>query len=476
MSTRSVARVGVASLLGMLATFQAAQAKAASSCDTSTLTCTKGTTALHGAITQRLPTIIDSGEMSKSGVTVRARFAIDPVGGDPIFDISMPTGAVVEASWSATEKGSIALHPVTDPGAQGAVKVHYTLTPSIEATLFGVTIKKDASDLIEKIPGSSFNYDSQTTTTVAPWGFAGASAATPAPALDDSTLFSLQLSDLGIDPSIAEGILGIQAAARPTFKYTTKAVEFDSSSVASADASAKIAVGDADAIDVNAKIVGEVALDGDIDIRPVISADTIDGVPTFGLTKFSFSAVTKSFAGSEPTPVAFENARIHIPLPNVKVPTSAVGVGSAKSGESVEKSVTIQNTGELGGIVRISSSDPQFVVPTGDVRIDPKGSYDLKITFQPSGDAPASATITVKSNDPDSPEQTFQVGGNGASIGDDSSDDSDGTPATKKKKAAAASDSGGCSMAATGAGSSSTSAFAGLALALGALLAGRRRR
>jgi MYXO-CTERM domain-containing protein len=476
MFSRSVARVGIASLLGMLATFGAVQAEAASSCDTSGLTCARGTTALRGAINSRLPTVIDSGVMEKGSVKIRARFTIDPVQGEPLFAIDMPRGAVVEASWTASEKGTIALHPITESGAEGSVKVHYTLIPNIEATLFGVTIKRDASDLIDKIPGSAFHYDEQGTASVTPWGFAGASATPPAPALDDSTLFSLPFTDLGLGTGVAEGILGIQASARPTFKYTTKSIQFDSASLTSPDGTAKIAVGDADAIDVSAKVLGEVALDGDMDIRPVVKADSIGGIPTFGLTKFSFSAVKKSLAGSAPSPVQFDNARIHIPLPNVKVPSSAVGVGSAKAGEALDKSVTIQNTGELGGVMRITSSDPQFVVPSGDVRIDPKGSYDLAIRFQPASDGPASATITVKSNDPDSPEQTFQVGANGASVGDDAEETDDAPTSKGRGPASDASASDGCAVAAAGAGGGTSSAVAGFALALGALLAGRRRR
>ena len=43
----------------------------------------------------------------------------------------------------------------------GNMSVHYTLTPSLEASIYGIGVNYDASQLINKIPGATFNYDAK---------------------------------------------------------------------------------------------------------------------------------------------------------------------------------------------------------------------------------------------------------------------------------------------------------------------------
>lgn len=467
-----LARIGFASLLGALAGSFAlvSSAEAAETgCNAASLTCATGTAALAGNINTKLGTEIDSGWMDKGKIKIRTRFTIDPIKGQPLLSVDT-SGAVVEASWP--EKGNITLKPVTTEGAQGTMKVHYTLTPSLEANIYGFNVAYNANQLISKIPGASFNYEAKTQGQFSAWGFQGGSAVAPAPALDQSTLFSLPFSELGIDPGFVDGTLSIQAVAKPTFKYTTKEVQFDSGTVSSADGAAKIPAGDADFIDVSATIVGELALDGALDVRPVVKVDSVEGIPTFGLVKYSFSAVSKSFAGGAPTPVQFDKATIHIPLPNVKVPSKAINIGTAKGGGKAEKTISIDSTGEMDAMLKFESSDPQFVVPSGEVRVKSKTKYDLAVAFKANSDAPATATITVHSNDPDSPDQTFKVGANGAELEDEESDPS-GSGRGKQSDEAVASD--GCSMGAPGSSSTTSYAFVGLGLvAMG--IAARRRR
>ncbi len=338
---RSIARVGIASLLGALAALAASPAQAGTTCDPSTLTCSVGTSALKGQIKNKLATEIDSGWMDKGLIKIRTRFTIDPAGGDPLVTVDMPKGALVEASWP--EKGFINLRALTDDGAQGTLSAHYTLTPHLEASIYGISIDYDANSLLNKIPGASFNYDSKASTPLLPWGFAGASLVMPAPALDQSTLFSLGFDALGVDPSIVEGALAIQASAKPTFKYTTKEVRLDSGSVTTADGMAKISVVDEDALDLPAYITGEVALDGTLDVKPVVRIDTVDGIPTFGLTTFGFSVVTKPLGGTPPTSVSFDRVTIHVPLPNVKVPADPLDRGQADAGPPVGLKTTLRS-------------------------------------------------------------------------------------------------------------------------------------
>jgi MYXO-CTERM domain-containing protein len=253
-------------------------------------------------------------------------------------------------------------------------------------------------------------------------------------------------------------------------------VRLDSGTVTTADGSAKLVVGDDDFLDLNASVDGELSLGGTLDIRPVVSVDTVDGYPTFGLVKYSFSAVSKAIGGGAPVPVAFAGAQIHIPLPNVKVPTATVVMGSVKAGQQSEQLVSVDSTGEMGGKLTFESSDPQFIVPAGEVRVGAKSKLPLKVVFKPSSDSAASATITVRSNDPDSPEQTFRVVANGAPVDPQSDGTTDGPSAGGgvKNLEPPPGDNAGCSTAAAGSGS--TSGFAALLIGLGLAIGARRRR
>ncbi len=468
MRLHAVRRIALASILGAVATLGVTRAAHAGSgsCDVATLRCAVGSAALKAEIKGQLPTVIDSGMMDKGSIKVRARFTIDPVAGGPLLSVDMPKGALVEASWS--EKGFVNLKAVTDQTAQGTMNVHYTLTPSLEASIYGIGVNYNAAQLINMIPGGKFNYDAKASMPMLPWGFAPTTLKGSPPALDQSTIFAIPFSKLGVDTGIVSGTLSVQAAANPTFTYVTKQVRLDSESVSNADGVAKLAVGDADFLELSAQVIGEVQLGGTLDIRPVIKVDSVAGYPTFGLVKYSFTAVSKAIGGNAPVPVTFENTTIHVPLPNVKVPTATLTMGSIPGGKSGMKTVTIDSTGELGGKMTFTSSDPQFGVPSGEIPVGAKGKYDLRVTFNPTSDAPASANITVKSNDPDSPEQTFRVAANGAST--DSPGDGHGGA-----NGDGSTESSGCAVASTGA-STNPNTFAALGLGLGLAAFVRRRR
>jgi MYXO-CTERM domain-containing protein len=471
--SRRLARFGIAALLGSLATFASSQANAdtaPASCDAASLTCTVGrASSLSVKIDKGLGTEIDSGWMDKGNIKIRTKFSIEPIKGEPFLALDMPAGSLVEASWP--EKGQITLRAAAPQGGEGTMNVRYTLAPTLSANIYGITVNYDANQLINMLPGARFNYDQSAQAKVTGWGFGGAEAMAAAPpALDKSTIFALPFEQLGVDPGIVEGTLSIQAATRPTFKYTTKELRLDSGSVTSADGTTKIPAVDADFLDLNATVVGELTMTGALDVRPVVKIDSVSGYPTFGLVKFSFSAVKKEYSGT-PQQVSFQNTTIHIPLPNIKVPSKPFSIGKAGAGGSVEKTVAIDSTGELEGMIEVSSSDPQFIVPSGKIKVGSKSKYDLKVMFKPSSDAPASATITVRSNDPDSPEQTFKVAANGARVGDEGEEEEDGNG---RGSANAPQENDGCAVSTTS--SSSKPGFFALGLGLAVVAFVRRRR
>lgn len=444
-------------------------------------TCVVAETALTGTIKEKLATQIDSGWLEKGPIKVRTKFTIDPPKDEPLVSVSMPKGAVLEASWSPSAKGALTIRArnVKPEGTAnkvasetGNLKVRYTLVPTLEGKIYGVSVNYDSTQLLEKVIGKEFKYDAQSETKFTPWGFEGAATTVPAPKLSESTIFGIPFTDLGIDEDTAEGQLAIQAIARPTFTYKTKGIQLDNEAVRSADSSTKVTIGDYDAVDVIVRVEGELGLTGELDVRPVVAVDTVAGLPTLGLVNYSFSVTTKSFAGT--TPVQFEPANIHIPLPNVKVPTIPFSLGTAESDARLTKKVTIENTGERAAVFTAESSDPKFIVASTPIKIEPKSKVSLEVAFQPEGSGPSSANITIKSNDPDSPEQSFQVSANGPAEPDPVEEpEEDDAPVVKAPSAKPKSD-GGCSMGATGTGVSSAAPW-GIALGV-ALLARRRKR
>jgi MYXO-CTERM domain-containing protein len=467
MKSHAFLSIGVASVLGVLTVTPSHANDVVVNPDATSpsppcrdgVTCSIGSATLHGEIRTKFGTEIDSGWFDADLVKIRTRFTIDPPPGSPLVTVDMTSGAVVEASWP--ERGFINLRALSRDG-NGVVDVRYTLVPSLEASIYGIGLNLDATSLINRIPGAHFDYDVAGRAALLPWGFQGAAVEPPVPALDQSTIFGLGFDTLGIDAKIVTGALSIQAAAKPRFDYRTREVRLDSGILAAEGGVTKIPIGDADALDLGAAVIGDVALAGALEVRPVVSVASVGRIPTFGLVNFSFTAVTKEIGG-ESQPVTFQNTTIHIPLPNIKVPKNPVGLGDASAGGRVEKKVTIDSTGELGGVLTFESSDPQFIVPRGEVRVGPREKYALEIAFEADSDSPASATITVRSNDPDSPEQTFKVGANGALLGEDD----------KPAEEAEASDGCGCRTA--GSAPASSGLF-GLSALVGLALAGRRRR
>lgn len=456
----------VAALLGTAQSASAACSEAAAN------KCTMGVGEIKASLTTPPSDVIDSGWMESGRIKIRAKFSIGPVGREPLVNVTLPASALVEATW--TEKGFIDVKPLD--GATGKLDVRYTLLPSIEANVYGISITKNAQELINSnISGASFNYDIKASGSVPSWGFGLGQVKPVSPPLAQSTIYSTTFQNLGIDPGTFTGRFALQAATAPTFTFQAKEVSFGPASAKEKGAAARLVVGDQDAIDVSATIRGEVGYAGTLDVKPVVAADTIYGIDTFGFTTFSFSGVSKPYTG---TPMAINSSTVnlHIPLPNLKVPSAGVSLGDVKPGSSAKKTVTIENTGELAAIYTVQSSDPSFKVPSGQVTVAPKSKSQLEISFA-SGEGASSATITVKSNDPDAPEQTFKIGANGADVSseEESTDDGSGSGKRKSSYDGPITESSSCTVSAAG-GARGVSGFAALGLGLGLAAVLRLRR
>jgi len=422
--------------------------------------------------TNGLPTSIETGFKGPSFAQVNVGIKIEPVAnGGPLFTVDMPKGALVQASWGADKK--IVLKAVGGDRTDGLVTVRHTLAPTIDFKVaaggINATFTYNATDLVNKIPGARFNYDSKAQSQFAPWGFAPVETKLNSPDVANATLFSMNMNVLpDLVSDNVTGHFGIRATTKPTFSYKTTKIFLSGTDGEIKDNTSELSIDavDGDFMELMTSVEGEMTVKGSISIHPFVHIDTIGSdlnIDTdLGLDVFSKDYTTPA------TKVNFQTALVHIPMPNVHVPKRGVDLGMVKVGGKATKSVEIENSGEKDAVMSFKSSNAAFSVPSETITVPAKSKYELTVKFSPDSAAADQAEITVASNDADSPEQMFKVGANGADVGQDEDDD-DSLPRGP------AADSGcGCTTAGS---SSPVPGWAGLGIAgLGAVVLFRRRR
>lgn len=436
-----------------------------------------GTAALKYERNKGMGTTIDTGFIGPEVAQVKALVSLDPVkDGGPLFTVEMAKGAVVEATWANDKK--ITLKAANGSQQDGIVKVRHTISPSLIAKIKIpvinqiVELKFDATKYVNKLPGARFAYDSRAQQAFAPWGFTAVDTKLNSPDLNNSVLFSMPLDafDDILDPEKWEGTIGIKAASKPTFSYkTTQVLLSGATTPVTATEGAVVDAIDGDYMEVMAQVGGEMKVAGSIEIRPYLQLSKALGYNfSTNIEIPVYSASYKSQAADEK--VEFQSALVHIPLPNVHVPTAGVDLGTVKAGGSAKKTITIENSGEMAASMTFKSSDPSVQVPSGSITIASKGKYELQVQASPSNAGPALSEVTVVSNDPDAPEQMFKVGMNGADVGPTGEEDGDlpGSPPSVEE---------GCGCKTAGGSTTSNGGYMGLGLmALGAVIVYRRRK
>ncbi len=404
-----------------------------------------------------------SQKIGASALMVEVGADLDPVADPvkPLLSVDMPTGAVVEAQWSTAEYIDLVL--VDGLSRNATFKIEHTLAPHMKLYVDFGPFKTDydynAAGLIDKVPGSNWNYVGLGQETFDPWGFKGVPVTLKGPALDDAQLFSIPLPSPGGNQPVLEGTMALNATTSPTFNYKTTLVTLSNGTPINASGGVwRIPTTDANFLDVSVLAKGEITYTGTLDMRPSITINKIGDLPTGGLTlEIDQAGVKLPFESGlrDAIPVEFPQTIVHIPLPNVKA-EKVLNLGDVAIGESASQQGEIQNTGEMKATMTFESSDPQFTVTGGNQIIEPKDKYLLAVKFTPTVSGPQTAEIKVKSNDPNEPIQIIRVTGNGG--------DADG---------GGRADSGcGCKTAPA---SSDVPGIAGVGLALAAILRRRRR-
>jgi len=415
-------------------------------------------------------------EHCNKGIQVRANIALTAVAAtDDLFTASLGQSATVEAFWPNSTR--LELRTSSSGSFDSTLTVKHALTPQVELYLDVGPIEQGwtfpPTKLLQLLPGSKFNYSATGTAQFNGWAFDKANVIVPAPPLQDSQLFSVQLEKLSdVIGKITNGTLSLHAQASPTVSYRTTKVVVNGVEVRN-DSITQMAFppGNFDALDLPATIEGELTASGDIDVLPAATLSNLGDMnfnPPMTIT-FSSVKIRKHFE-SETKKYVFENKTIHIPLPNIGKFLHETDGGYVAVGTEGTVNALATNTGESTLVItKIESSDPEhFVVANQSIEIAPKSNRALNVKFRPDGLGAKEATITLHTNDPDTPELTFQVKANG-------------TPGLDKDGKSPGEVEGvsedGCGCRTAGSSSSSNNyaaALGGLALAFGAIA--RRRR
>jgi MYXO-CTERM domain-containing protein len=471
---------------GALAYAPAAQADTAT-CAQSRCSTAQANLKLEGK--DALRTSIDTGwmpscdggeEHCNKGLQVRADIALTAAASTgSLFTADMPNGALVQASW---EDPRYLVLKTDSLGKANKLTVTHSLTPQVELYLDIGPIEQGwqipATRLIDFIPGSHFDYQASASAPFEGWAFGGASVTVPAPALQNAQLFSVDLNQLSdVFGKVVTGSLALNATATPTFTYETTRVTVSGKDLTS-DATTQYPFpeGDYDYLELPATIEGELSATGSIDVMPSATLSKLGDMNFSPAATITFSSVKVSKSiDAPPQKYTFTDKTIRVPLPNVRRPLEGLDGGTVSLGSDGKVPVVFQNTGEADAVIlEMKSDDPRFEPPNKPVKLSPKSKLAVDIAFHPDAIGHAEATITAKTNDPDSPELTFKVTADaveGPVDGPGASND-DGDPNGPE---GAAGDSGcGCKTAGT---SSSGSTYAGFgALLLGLVAFTRRRR
>ncbi|MEZ4370934.1 MAG: choice-of-anchor D domain-containing protein [Polyangiaceae bacterium] len=350
---------------------------------------------------------------------MKADIALEPLGGGegatPLYIVDLSKKPSLQVDWPTTDAFEISLKPISTNDAKFSIA--HTLVPNLRlwldlAPLVQTEFRLDATDLINLIPGAAFNYSAIGSETFSPWGFEPVTVNAKGNDLLNSKLFSISTTDLGITQAgdLLTGSLSLFATTDIDFTYQTTEIQIKTANpITAPDGKTLLAMTDANYLELYVTVIGEMTYAGTLDIKPGGSLDSPVSIPFAIDVGLDFPVAT-----TQPLPVVFPGQILHVPLPNVFVPSSFVDFGAVDTGNKVDKKVVIDNTGELGGILEFESSDPQFT--TGGItatQVGPGQTYDLSVSFRPTKPGQQKATITVKSNDPDSPEQTFDVIGYG---------------------------------------------------------------
>lgn len=113
----------------------------------------------------------------------------------------------------------------------------------------------------------------------------------------------------------------------------------------------------------------------------------------------------------------FEPVRVHVPLPDVLVPPTEIDFGEVLVGDELARAFDVENNGEATGYAFVMVDDPSvFSLDEPVLTLAPGTGLTSLVRFAPTQGGHFEATVTVASNDPDTPSTLFKIRGDGVPL------------------------------------------------------------
>jgi MYXO-CTERM domain-containing protein len=153
----------------------------------------------------------------------------------------------------------------------------------------------------------------------------------------------------------------------------------------------------------------------------------------------------------------FDTQRVHVPLPDLVLPTTQIDFGDVEVGQKALAPYSLWNAGEAKAAANISSTDPDIFPPWDtQLDVDPTITVDSAVRFIPKKSGYFTAHLVVASNDPSDPVQIIELRGHAlhtrlpAPVPDEDDDDSIDQVAGCGCHTAGSTDSTGAGLGITG--------------------------
>ncbi len=150
-------------------------------------------------------------------------------------------------------------------------------------------------------------------------------------------------------------------------------------------------------------------------VPPGGSADVQVTYDATGLVGGNYDAYVAVMSNDPVTPKALVPSHLHVTgAPDILLSASSLDFGSLFIGAAKPETVTVTNRGtDLLTVTSVAVSPADFTAPAGGFDLAPGASRPLIVTFAPQSAALLTGALVVHSNDPDSPEVTIALHGEG---------------------------------------------------------------
>jgi len=378
------------------------------------------------------------------------------------FYVKVPASTTVELDGSLETTWPEAMTLATPGGTHGLLKFDYGLEVGAKAKIDTTVLGWEGD--IPFVPQVDWHLKAET--QFSPWAFPPntASAAATSPKV---RLFEVNLLNLvGIPSQISQGGLALDLQADLKATYQTDRIRIEPASVTetpieSEDGTTTRSFPGGAFVEYDVFPEGHVDYDGTLHLIPSFYVSILTKDYTLPLVDIpvTFDVGKQDFV--------FDPVRVHVPLPDLEPVAATLDFGDVATGDQKTLQLDLSNVGEAKARATgfLGSSADGFSLPAAEVLIPSLKNSSYAVTFAPNRDGPASAQLTLVTNDPDQRFIKVTLLANGGVIGDG------GVGSTPPDQSG---DSGGCGCRTAPSGE--TGSFAWASLVLGLALSRRRRR